>query len=209
MREGIGFDKTEYYLKTDKGLWLKGWVDLASGTINIAHQNRLVFTNDRTIAVLNESGDPTGLLSMSNTELPDEWTLCASVSLDGSSWGRFLLLAEKHGHDGAALHHRILVHAIRLGASGWGESLGEPLSWFADPFATPFIVHDRYRVDIGCGAFDGLEGLVFEPDFDEDEWSKCVENTVTCGLFYDGRKVELEASVFDLVYFCSPAFNSA
>lgn len=209
MREGIGFDKTEYYLKTDNGLWLKGWVDLSLGTINIAHQNRIVFTKNKSVAVLNEVGDPTSIISMSNTELPSEWTVCGSISLDGSSWSRFLRLAEKHGHNGADLHHRVLVHAIRLGANGWGDGIGDPLSWFADPFATPFMVHDKYCVDLGGGAFEGLEGLVFEPAFDEDRWSECVENTVTCELFYDGRKVEIEASVFDLIYFCSPVFVSA
>jgi len=209
MREGIGFDKAEYYLKTARGLWLKCWVDFSSGTINLAYQNRLVFTDDRLVSVLNDSGDAVGTLSMSNTELPAEWSICESISLDSPSWNKLMHLAESLGHDGAVLHHRIMLHAIRLGANGWGESLGEPLSWFGNPFETPFIVCERYSVDFGFGAFDGLAGLVFEPSIDDDQWSESLDKTVTCAFLYDGRKVEIDAPVFDLVYFCSPVVNSA
>ena len=208
MRDGSGFDKTEYYLKTDNGLWLKGWVDLASGCIRVAHQNRLVFTRNRSVSMLSASGDPLQTLSMSNTELPEEWTVCGELSLDTKSFSKFLHLSYQNGYDGALLHQRIIVHSVRLGAMGWGDSLGEPLSWFSDPLSRSWLVKDKYRVDVSGGVFSGLDGLIFEPSIDDYDARKSVDKTVTCAFLYDGRSVTVEAPIFDLVYFCSPMVDS-
>lgn len=198
MREGSAFDKNSYYAKTDNGLWLRASYVEDEGMMRMEYQNRLMM-NGRFVSVLNENGTPNRQIDLSSTSLPQEWEVCSEFSVDTREFSRFVKFARERDTDIEDLYYCICKQAVRLSAMGWGDGIGDPLTWFAAPLDEPCVVQEKYRVEKDRGYFAGLEGMSFTPKFDEQDWSSFSESGVPCQFMYDGRIVEDFIPLLDLI----------
>jgi len=198
MREGSAFDKKSYYAKTDRGLWLRACYVEDEGMMRMEYQNRLVM-NGRFVSVVNENGIPDRQIDLSSTTLPQEWEVCSEFSVDTDSFSEFVRVARACDTDIEHLYYCICKQAVRLSALGWGEGVGEPMSWFAAPLDEPCVVQEEYLVEKDHGYFKGLEGMKFRPKFDEQDWPSFSRLGVPCEFMYDGRIVEDSIPLIDLI----------
>ena len=206
MREGQALSKTEFYLKTDKGLWIRSRADYSTGAIVMDLHQKVVFQNGFGV-VLDEHGNELSKFKAASSPIPDEWLECARISMDDKGFRTFMHRALNAGIDLEELNLAIMRHAVRLSAFGWGNAIGETLDWFRDPLNAACLVESSYKVEKSRGSFGGLEGLFFTPSV--DDWHEVAEKGVLCSFMYDGRAVEERFPLTEVILFCSPEEKDA
>ena len=94
MREGIGFDWTEYYLKTDRGLWIRSRYLPLEGSIVLEYQSRVISTGNGRLVVLDDAGEVAGNVFSQDRPLhgclPAEWNEVGSIIVDTAPFLAFL-----------------------------------------------------------------------------------------------------------------------
>lgn len=201
MREGQALSKTEFYLKTDKGLWIRARADYATGAIAMDLHQKVIFQGGFGY-VFDERGNEASKFKVVSSPIPDEWAECARISMDNSGFRAFMSRALNSGVDLEDVNLAVMRHAVRLSAFGWGGTIGETLEWFSDPLESPCLVEGPYSVDRPHGSFAGLQGLSFVPSV--DDWGDVAGKGVSCSFLYDGREVEDRFPLIDVILFCSP-----
>jgi hypothetical protein len=157
MSAGRGYAGSGYYLKTDRGLWIRSLADYASGVITVEYQRRLVVDGGDGV-LLDEEGNESERFSLSRDSVPEEWVLCSSISLDGPYHQFCLDVSRAIGCAVRDVHARTSMHAVILSALGWGGSIGDALGWFE---CGPICADEcRYIVDSPGDELSGLDGAV-------------------------------------------------
>jgi hypothetical protein len=192
------FDKKSYYVKTDKGLWIRASYVEEEGVMRMEYQTRLAM-NGRVASIINENGAEAAQIDLWGNSLPKEWEVCSEFSVDTSEFMDFVKFAIERGEDIENLYYCICKQSARLAALGWGEGIGEPLMWFQAPLDEPCVVQEEYKVEKDHGYFIGLEGMKFTPAFDDADWPSFSRTGVPCEFMYDGRIVEDSIPLTDLI----------
>lgn len=197
MREGIGFDWTEYYLKTNRGLWLRSRYLPLEGSIVLEYQRRVVSTGNGRLAVLDDEGEIAGNVFSQDRPLhgclPAEWSEVGSITVDTAPFLEFLRKVQSSGGAAKGAYRGICRAAVRLAAQGY--DLQEIMPWFAAPLDGEWLVEGEYKVEEGAaGSLNGLSGVTLSVG----EGTRAREGAIDCTLLYDGRDVRESFEISDL-----------
>jgi len=197
MREGSGFDWKEYYLKTDRGLWIRSRYLPLEGSIVLEYQSRIISTGDGRLVVLNDEGEVAGNVFSQSRPLhgclPAEWNEVGSITVDTAPFLAFLRKVQTRGGAAKTAYQGVCRSAVRLAAHGY--DLGQIMPWFSAPLDGEWLVEGEYRIESGAvGSLDGLDGVTILVG----EGSRTREGAIECTLLYDGREVEETFEISDL-----------
>lgn len=202
MREGIGFDWTEYYLKTDRGLWIRSRYLPLEGSIVLEYQSRVISTGNGRLVVLNDAGEIAGNVFSQDRPLhgclPAEWNEVGSIIVDTAPFLAFLRKVQSSGGAAKGAYRGVCRSAVRLAAQGY--DLQEIMPWFAAPLDGEWLVEGEYRIESdAAGSLDGLGGVTILVG----EGSRAREGAIDCTLLYDGREIAESFEISDLAMFAT------
>ncbi len=155
MKEMVKGDYSAYFVKTDKGVWIRSDVNKMTGFITLAWQHRIKF-QESNVRLLDYAGRTVfeGHYSPLIQEMSESWSSTPIISMDDEFFYDLDTKTLKEVRRG------IMVHAARLLALGEAAP-SEIAEWMSDPRSLDFLLFDhRYELVQSLAPFEYVTSAV-------------------------------------------------
>ncbi len=153
MQGGNSSERQAYYLKTERGAWIRCCVDDSRGVVILSAQRRVVDRGDH-FAILDHEDEEVELVSKRpDIDLPFGWHDLFEIGMDHPSWPS---VGKSVGWE--ILRESVVTHAACLLCQGY--SAEESLGGFRDLGSREFLHETEYVVVRETPKFAGLLGAV-------------------------------------------------